>query len=111
MKEIISDDGLTQTVIRQSGDQFVTSDIVPAKRVERILDANKAVRDNQNRQAQGRHVASIPPTIYENWKREYQTKKGHGTWKQFLIAKLNDPDNKFLRTTSGTIGITSQDRG
>jgi len=109
-KELLSDDGLTQTIIHQSGDRLVTADIVPGKRIDRILEANKQVRDQQNRHAQGHHVASIDPVTYENWKREWQAKKEKYSWKEYLIAKLNDPDNKYLRTTTSTIGITSQDR-
>lgn len=110
MKEMLSDDGLTQTIIEQSGDRLVTADVVPAHRVQRILDANHNIRDKQNSRAQGHHVASIDPATYENWKREWQVKTGSLSWKEFLIAKLNSPENKYLRTTTSTIGITSQDR-
>lgn len=111
MKELLSDDGLTQTIIHQSGDRLVTADVVPGQRIDRILDANKAARGNQNTKAIGRHVGSVDPVTRENWIREWEAKGRQVSWKEFLIIKLNSPDHKFLRTIEGTIGITSQDRG
>ena len=110
MKELLSDDGLTQTLIHQSGDRLVTADIVPGQRIDRILEANKQSRDNQNRAAQGRHVASIDPVTYANWKRDWSDKGKTVSWKEYLIGCLNNPENKYLRTTTSKIGLTSQDR-
>lgn len=111
MKELLSDDGLTQTIIQQSGDRLVTADIVPGKRIDRILEANKQARDQQNKQALGRHVASIDPVTYTKWKREWESSGKLVSWKEYLIACLNNPDNKYLRTTTSTIGLTRFDRG
>ena len=51
-------------------------------------------------------VASIPTNTWEKWREETKVPDGLGGWlymveqdRKVLAAYLNDPDNKYLRTT------------
>lgn len=78
--------------------------------VQAILDANK---ERQNDGTNGwtpsgdmKHVATIPLIVLEQWAKEAGIKKKdiYGQEINDLIRrKLNDPDNKFLRTGLGEI--------
>lgn len=75
--------------------------------VEGILDRNKALQNAQQKWAGDfRHIGTIPNVILEKWINE----SGHNilAWSneefgQFIKRKLRDPDNAWLRTTSGRI--------
>lgn len=81
--------------------------------VEPILDFNKAMitegHDGYNPARDMRHVAKVPTVIYEGWQKEFCAKEGvarfgnrdRKRWMAFLKLKLNDRDNKFLRTIEG----------
>jgi hypothetical protein len=75
--------------------------------VEPVLVANQAsMRQAEQSPLTGdmRRVARIPTVLLEKWLREegidFNTKQG---WKR-VLAKLDDPEYVFLRTSPGTIG-------
>lgn len=106
MKKVQSDPLWNGTIseVYVSDDEIVTRDVMPAKNVQSILDVNHERRaDGLNRKANGRLVASIPIPVYHEWKKEWTQANKPVKWDVFLKAKLNDPDNKFLRTTDGRI--------
>lgn len=114
MKQIISDDGLTQTHLILQGDELIAADVTPGNRVQRILDVNQRHRIDRdhNPHAHGRLAASIDPVVYQNWRREWrQNHKDRWTWKTYLIMKLNSRDYSHFRTQESKIGMTSQDKG
>ncbi len=71
--------------------------------VEPILEENK--RDNneygdllsKGKQGEGIRVASIPFNVWQQWMKETngEIQKDHNLMKKYL----NDPDNKYFRTT------------
>lgn len=79
--------------------------------VEPILNENKALQNmEQNKKANFRKAASIPMVIWDAWMKEFKQKHGkeyahcdRQTRERFIKAKLNDPDNAFLRTWQGTL--------
>lgn len=90
-----------QTIIHVDDDEIISTDVRPAWQVQTILDQNKekrALGRAPNKEAHGRHVASIPMEIYHEWKKEHAICKDSVDWKSFVKSKLNDPDNAFLRT-------------
>jgi len=94
-----------KTVVRENDAGFVT-DIFTIQKVDPLLAANRDLRnaDKQsmigNTQRHMKHVADIPSTLY------YDLVGKHGTPKEnprFWKAWLNDYDNRFFRTSEGTI--------
>lgn len=78
------------------GNQFTIETI---QDVEPLLDLNKAKLNevsNSDKWGDGKLVASIPMVIYDQWLRE-----GIMDDQQKLKQKLNDPDNRFMRTWPG----------
>lgn len=79
--------------------------------VKGILDANKAAQAaGHNPKAAMRHAASIPPVVFEAWMKEFKQrhKKNYfaapkSAQEAFMKEKLNDPDNKFMRTWQGKL--------
>lgn len=78
--------------------------------VDLLLDANKALREHSDRGYIGdgtfRRVASIPPTVQVQWLNE-GIDIFSGDHQKALARKLNDPDNFFLRTAPGHIGVSN----
>lgn len=114
MRHLLSDDGLTQSHLIIQGDELLTVDSTPGKRIEKILDVNKRHRNDrdQNTQAHGRLAASVDPVIYYQWKKEWRERhKDSFTWKTYLVMKLNSRDYEFFRTQDSKIGLTSRDKG
>lgn len=78
------------------GDSFT---IETVQDVEPLLDMNKADMNevgNFDKWGDGKLVARIPMVIYDQWMREGITDD-----QAKLKAKLNDPDNRFMRTWPG----------
>lgn len=86
--------------------------------VEPILESNKMAFDPDNKRFPGdglHHVASIPIELLYKWAKEIGSYsydyKGNKTLdiisilndEKFLKRKLNDPENRFLRTKPGHI--------
>lgn len=70
--------------------------------VEHVLEGNKILQNDVDERARyGEHLtrmASVPLVIWMKWKQE-----GDVNDPAFLRKKLNDPENKFLRTRPGKI--------
>jgi len=70
-----------------------------------ILEANKRQLNDFGKLMPGKmgtmhHTARIPPTIFERWLQETGLSYKDFSKDRRLLAKyLNDPDNKFLRTS------------
>lgn len=84
-----------KTVVRTSQD------------VSGILERNKQLQQADEYKKQGikesfQHVASIPLVVVHQWMREGIDVTNPDHWPK-VKAKLQDPDNKFLRTTLGNI--------
>ena len=70
---------------------------------EPILEENKAAYNNYGdlltpgKAGEGVRVASIPLNVWEQWKKDTngEIEKDHNLMKKYL----NDPDNKYFRTT------------
>lgn len=75
--------------------------------VDPILDTNRAAyNEGPRRGGNWRHYASIPLNIVHEWLKEgidiYS-----GEQQDALARKLNDPDNRYLRTAPGFIGVSN----
>jgi hypothetical protein len=80
----------------EDGESFT---IETVQDVEPLLDLNKADLNNvtnSDRFGDGKIVARIPMVIYDQWLRE-----GIAHDETALKAKLNDPDNRFMRIWPG----------
>ena len=70
--------------------------------IEPIIDNNKRLQnESQSRTSPLLHIASIPNVIIEKWMNEegapVLAMSAH-EFAKFIRKKLNDPDNRFLRT-------------
>jgi hypothetical protein len=81
--------------------------------VEPVLDGNKAsMRQAEDSPLRGdmRRMARIPTVLLEKWLREegldFRTKQG---W-QRVLARLDEPEWSFLRTSPGKIGNRDRHR-
>lgn len=89
-------------------DEFVISQ---KQNVTPILETNKRLQNESlNSKANFRKAASIPLVLYEEWMKEFQKKHGvryqsakKEQQEKFMKAKLNDPDNAFLRVWKGRL--------
>lgn len=89
-------------------DEFVISQ---SQNVSPILDENKRLQNEfLNSKANFRKAASIPVVVWEEWMKEFTKKYGWNYMKapkkyreKFIKAKLNDPDNAFLRVWKGKL--------
>lgn len=69
-----------------------------------ILDQNARMRNQARRMRNGYHAASIPVTIYYEWRKEWMREhRQHWTWKTYLASKLNSREWMKLRTTEARI--------
>lgn len=108
-KQILDYDPLTG--ITTSFDYIEDGDIAVVHReqdVSLILDANKAIQNDENIWKQGvknewAHYAQIPNIVLEKWRTEH----GVDAWKKESWEKngpvwklLNSPEYKYLKTTT-----------
>jgi len=75
--------------------------------VDPILDMNREEHKLGGRRGESwRHYASIPLNVVHEWLKEgidiYS-----GEQQDALARKLNDPDNRYLRTGPGYIGVSN----
>jgi len=112
LRQILSDNGLTQTHLIIQGDELITLDTTPGNRVQKILDANQRLRsDTKNPLSHGRLAASIDPVLRHQWRKEWAQKHSDKwSWKTYLVMQLNPRDYSQFRTQDSTIGLTSQDK-
>ena len=90
--------------------EMITRDIQSADVNQKIIDNNKMWRDTERSDRhnqppdQGIKVASIPITIWHNWKRDWERNfKDKWTWQTYELIKLNDPENAAFRATNKSI--------
>lgn len=85
------------------------TETMPGEVVGQILDANhEKRRDGHNKKAEGRHVASMPSTLWWSWKKEWKANASNAmTWQEFLVKKLNDPHYAHLRTWGTSGGLVA----
>ena len=97
----------TQTQIHVDDNEIITTDVQTARANQAIIDRNQRLRalgKTPNRAAHGRIAASIPITVYQTWRKEWQTThRDTWTWKTYLSMKLNSRDYSYLKTREGTI--------
>lgn len=80
--------------------------------VDPILDMNKEVRnhgDNSFRgDGLGRKIATVPNSILHKWMTDDGLNVFDDECDQTVFArKMNDPDNAYLRTGGGYIGVSN----
>lgn len=115
MPKIITDNtGFIQRTINIDDDGKILTKSV--QRVADIIDRNKNDQNDplfNKGYTEGRdmkHVARVPLVILEQWWREENRRRAtkiplYGKeMNEVIRRKLNDPDNKFLRTGLGEIG-------
>lgn len=104
MRVQLSDNGVVQNIVDVNDDgEIIARDHMSATRVDSILTSNHNMRNHltPNRQAGGKLHASVPITTYETWKKEWGNKwRDVFAWETYLAAKLNDPDNALLLTST-----------
>lgn len=85
-------------------------DLAPyLKNNKRMYNDNQMSSMRTKDRALGRHKASIPMIIFEQWQKEYRDYRNSKRpiplsdegWKKYLKAKLRDPDNRFFRVDGG----------
>lgn len=92
--------GLTEA-FHSFGDEMAIetfSDIQP------IIDNNKRLAndgDGFSKTREFRRIASIPLVVVEKWLREYGVDVFNKDHQKKVRQLLNDPDNRFLRTSPG----------
>ena len=91
-----------------AGEQIV---IHKSQEVGGILAENHRDRMNQGSVNSGgvlgRKVASVPIDVLDSWIEEgvdYRLMRKDPAMRKKVLAKLNSPENKFLRTYDGNIG-------
>lgn len=101
-----------KTRINESG----IVEVIHTQDVEPIIEQNKrdqADRDFLNGFTENgdmKHVARVPLIIWQTWWQEECTKRGRNIpmfgkeMNEVIRRRLNDPENKFLRTGQGQIG-------
>ena len=89
------------TYFEQNYDGDVTLNTV--QEVDPFIESNRAAYNNYGakltfgKAGEGVRVASIPLTVWENWMKE--TNGAIQKDDKLLKKYLNDPDNKYFRTT------------
>lgn len=111
-KEIITDvsaNGIITKFEIVSADAF---NVLRTQDVSGILDKNKADQNDSSfnngftPEGDMKHVARVPLLVLEQWAREAGIHKKDVYGKdmnEVIRRKLNDPDNKFLRTGLGEL--------
>lgn len=107
MKRVVDSEGGVTTTFHydEDGDR---STIETVQDVESILEANKAMQTDGDGYTPSRdlkHIASIPLVVAQKWMQEDGVNflaLGKQDKAAYLRRKLNDPDWRYLRTSSGT---------
>jgi hypothetical protein len=74
--------------------------------VKLLLDVNKKLQNDADYSKDGIkrewwHYASIPPIIIEKWRNEFGIDVFNKDHEKAVFRKLNDPEYRYLKTTSG----------
>jgi len=106
----------SKTIIHEDGkvEQIHVQDI------EKIIDQNKvdqndsAFKNGYTENSDMKHVARVPLVIWKQWWMEENKRRSKSIpiygkeMHEVVRRKLNDPDNKFLRTGLGQIGTKGE---
>ena len=92
----------TRTEIYVGENELITRDVMDA---QPILDAAAEMRSHgRERGRNGFLAATIPITIYYEWRKEWRAKgRDYWKWPTFLAMKINSRDWCKLRTTDMTL--------
>lgn len=107
MKKILDVDpvtGLTEIFHKDPGSDKFT--IQTVQNVGPVLEHNKKLLNNDTgnyRNGNFHHIASVPHVVIEQWRKELGDDPLAKRNRKWFIAKLNDRDNKFMRTKGGTL--------
>lgn len=102
-KELVDRDILDDTYVHDVGEGKVVVENV-FRDVTPILEQNKIDRGNQNKLAQGRHVARVDQVTVDNWKAAWERGPNQTmTFMQYCALQLNDRNNSQFLTHEGTI--------
>lgn len=97
-------DGFTERLHTTDGQEFTVERIAD---VEPVIDLNKQLqRDNPSGMGASRewkHVAEIPVMVWQIWCQQYGTDPLAKGNEALLKRLLNDPDNRWLRTSEGRV--------
>ena len=85
---------------------LICTDFQSGDVIQDILDENAVWRreeretEGQPGKAQGRKIASIPITVWQNWRRDWMERWSDTfLWQTYELIRLHHPDNKALLTT------------
>lgn len=110
----LSDNGAVENIVSFNDDgEMVMRDVMSSDRVQSVLDHNARLRNHgiHNPRAHGRHAASIPITMWTEWRKTWMSyHSDKWTWQTYLAAKLADSDNAYLRTGVKQIGLSERNR-
>jgi hypothetical protein len=102
MKTIFDQDANTTTTFEEEADGTVNI-VKKMNDMNLLLDINKEKYNSNNTKdgALGRHAATVPMTVYQNWIKETN---GAILYDQKLMAKyLNNVDYRYLRTHNSRV--------
>jgi len=106
----VYDHGDQYDVVEVDEDGFTASSVQSTRQENAILDRNAELRAERghsvDRHKFGHHVASIPIELYERWKRDHPALRSPDRKEREtkLIALINDPDFKRVRTSEASGG-------
>jgi hypothetical protein len=100
MKRLLERDPLTgiETWFHKEGDGF---SLQTTQDVSAIVDLNKALQNADISKGQGNefwHAARVPMIILQQWANEAGLTMNDKAFGEVVKRKLNDPDNRFMRT-------------
>jgi hypothetical protein len=106
----VYDGGDQHDFVEVDEDGFTTGTVQSTRQEKLILDHNSEMRALRggtiNHSKFGHHVASIPIELFQQWKRTYPelTSPDRKVRDAKLIALINDPDFKNVRTSEASGG-------
>lgn len=109
--------GVKNVVSVNDDGEIVARDIQSAEVNTHIVDSNKrmrsAMRSGVNRlQEGGKLAARIPITLFQNWRREWDTTyRNSFTWQTFLASRVNDREFDALRLIDEKVYVPEHARG
>jgi hypothetical protein len=100
MKRLLERDPLTgiETWFHKDGEGFK---LEAMQDVSAIVDLNKALQNAEINKGQNNefwHAASVPMIILQQWANEAGLAMNDKAFGEVVKKKLNDPDNRFMRT-------------
>lgn len=99
----VTPEGIREDLIFHSDGSFA---LRRSEDIEPIIDANKRGQnegDGWSKSREWRHVARIPMTVYLQWIQTYGCDPFDKGNEALLNRLLNDPDNRYLRVSQGSV--------